>query len=191
MARVTVEDCVTKIPNRFELVMKAAQRARNVSSGAELTVERDNDKNPVVALREIADETISLEEMEEQLVKGLQRFVESDEPEEDEMDTDAIHRELASETGPADVHEEIVQDVLTVETETQEFSMTLGGNAEDEADTAAQLGDSGTLLSDFPGNEDADEAEDAGPVATPVDESAFASARFEDVDPDEAEPKGE
>ena len=99
MARVTVEDCVTKVPNRFELVMLAAQRARAVAAGAPLTVERDNDKNPVVALREIADETIDLEELEESLVRGLQKFVEMDEPEEDEVDLLAIQQEM---TGTAD-----------------------------------------------------------------------------------------
>lgn len=83
MARVTVEDCVTKIPNRFELVMNAARRARDVSSGAPLTVERDNDKNPVVALREIAEETISLEELGEALIKHYQKVHEPEEPEED------------------------------------------------------------------------------------------------------------
>ena len=86
MARVTVEDCIEKIDNRFELVMLAAQRARTLSSGAELTVERDNDKNPVIALREIAEEMLDLEEIEESLVKGLQKYVEPDEPEEEEMD---------------------------------------------------------------------------------------------------------
>ena len=86
MARVTVEDCIEKISNRFELVMLAAQRARSLSSGAELTIERDNDKNPVIALREIADETVELNELEENLIKGLQTHVEPDEPDEEEMD---------------------------------------------------------------------------------------------------------
>jgi DNA-directed RNA polymerase subunit omega len=86
MARVTVEDCIEKIDNRFELVMIAAQRARTLSSGAELTVERDNDKNPVIALREIAEETLNLAEIEENLVRGLQKYVEPDEPDEEEMD---------------------------------------------------------------------------------------------------------
>jgi len=86
MARVTVEDCIEKIPNRFDLVMIASQRARSLSSGAELTVERDNDKQPVIALREIAEETINLKEVEEALIKGLQKHVEPDEPDEDEMD---------------------------------------------------------------------------------------------------------
>ncbi len=90
MARVTVEDCVLKIPNRFELVLLAAQRARDVASGAPITLERDNDKNPVVALREIADETINLEQTKNAFIKGMQKHVEVDEPEED--------RELEIET---------------------------------------------------------------------------------------------
>ena len=83
MARVTVEDCIEKIPNRFDLVMIAAQRSRGLAAGAELTVDRDNDKNPVVALREIADETVDLKELENSLIKGLQKHVERDEQEEE------------------------------------------------------------------------------------------------------------
>ena len=78
MARVTVEDCVLKIPNRFQLVMMAAQRSRELSVGGELTVDRDNDKNPVVALREIADETSSLDDLDEAVVEGLQRNIDVD-----------------------------------------------------------------------------------------------------------------
>ena len=99
MARVTVEDCVTKIPNRFELVMVASQRARNISAGAALTVERDNDKNPVVALREIAEETVDQKELEEALILGLQKIVEMEDPEEDEVDLIAIQQELNPEQG--------------------------------------------------------------------------------------------
>ncbi|MEJ0046409.1 MAG: DNA-directed RNA polymerase subunit omega [Rhodospirillales bacterium] len=73
MARVTVEDCVERVPNRFELVLLAAQRARNISRGEELTVDRDNDKNPVVALREIADATVELSRLEGDLIKSLSR----------------------------------------------------------------------------------------------------------------------
>lgn len=94
MARVTVEDCVEKIPNRFELVMLAAQRARNISAGGALTVARDNDKNPVVALREIADQTVSFDELSEALVKSLQKHVEIDEPEEDNVDLLALQQEM-------------------------------------------------------------------------------------------------
>ena len=85
MARVTVEDCVDKVPNRFELVMLAAHRAREVSAGAPLTVERDNDKNPVVALREIAEETQRADELRERLIESNQHQIEVDEPEEDSM----------------------------------------------------------------------------------------------------------
>jgi DNA-directed RNA polymerase subunit omega len=81
MARVTVEDCIDKVENRFDLVLLAAHRARMISSGSSITVERDNDKNPVVALREIADETVSPEDLREELVHSLQKYVEVDEPE--------------------------------------------------------------------------------------------------------------
>ena len=83
MARVTVEDCVDKVPNRFELVMLAAHRARALAAGAPLTIERDNDKNPVVALREIAEETITAEKLRESAIESFQRQIEVDEPEED------------------------------------------------------------------------------------------------------------
>ena len=90
MARVTVEDCVIKVPNRFELVLLAAQRAREITSGAPLTLDRDDDKNPVVALREIADETIGLLQLKDALVRGMQKHVEIDEPEEThELEVDA------------------------------------------------------------------------------------------------------
>lgn len=84
MARVTVEDCVVKVPNRFELVMMASQRSRGIASGAPLSVERDDDKNPVIALREIADETIPLEELSDSVIQGLQKHLEFDEPEEED-----------------------------------------------------------------------------------------------------------
>ena len=86
MARVTVEDCVIKVPNRFELVMMAAQRARDITAGATLSVERDDDKPPVVALREIAIESIELESLRNALVKSRQKMVEADEPEEEITD---------------------------------------------------------------------------------------------------------
>src|SRR5687768_3297821 len=83
MARVTVEDCVDKVPNRFDLVLLAAQRARAISGGAELTIERDRDKNPVVALREIADETVKPKHLHENLVSSLQKILPDDEDEAD------------------------------------------------------------------------------------------------------------
>ncbi|GAA6178259.1 DNA-directed RNA polymerase subunit omega [Sulfitobacter mediterraneus] len=85
MARVTVEDCVDKVPNRFELVMLAAHRAREISAGSAVTVDRDNDKNPVVSLREIADETQSADDLRERLIESNQNQIEVDEPEEDAM----------------------------------------------------------------------------------------------------------
>lgn len=85
MARVTVEDCIEKIDNRFDLVLAAAQRSRDISTGAPPTIDRDNDKNPVVALREIADGTIAPEDLREALVTNLQKFVDVDEPEEEDM----------------------------------------------------------------------------------------------------------
>ena len=85
MARVTVEDCVDKVPNRFELVMLAAHRAREIAAGSAVTVDRDNDKNPVVSLREIADETQSADDLRERLIESNQSQIEVDEPEEDAM----------------------------------------------------------------------------------------------------------
>jgi DNA-directed RNA polymerase subunit omega len=83
MARVTVEDCIDKVENRFELVLLASHRARLISQGASITIDRDNDKNPVVALREIADETLSPDDLKEDLIHSLQKHVEIDEPEPD------------------------------------------------------------------------------------------------------------
>jgi DNA-directed RNA polymerase subunit omega len=96
MARVTVEDCVQRIPNRFELVMMAAQRSRELSVGGELTVDRDNDKNPVVALREIADQTVPIPELEEELILSLQRHGDTDDPEEEAEELFAMEEELAA-----------------------------------------------------------------------------------------------
>ena len=107
MARVTVEDCVMKVPNRFELVVLAAQRSRTISAGAPLSIDRDNDKNPVVALREIADDTIELEELEDNVIRGMQKHVEIDEPEDEDPiefmagaamvgETDGINDDVAS-----------------------------------------------------------------------------------------------
>jgi DNA-directed RNA polymerase subunit omega len=86
MARVTVEDCVERVPNRFQLVLLAAQRARNLSRGEELTVDRDDDKNPVVALREIAEQTIALDKLEHDLVKSLSRAPEPEPADEEVLD---------------------------------------------------------------------------------------------------------
>ena len=97
MARVTVEDCIDKVDNRFELVLLSAHRARMISSGAQITVDRDNDKNPVVALREIAEETLSPGDLKEDLIHSLQKHVEVDEPEADGQEiTDQSDQAAAS-----------------------------------------------------------------------------------------------
>ena len=120
MARVTVEDCVLKVPNRFELVLLAAQRARDVAAGAQITLERDNDKNPVVALREIADETIGLDNLQNALIKGMQKHVEIDEPEEDqeiEIGAQQWPTDLAPAAGTEEeggLEEELNEDMLFV-----------------------------------------------------------------------------
>ena len=98
MARVTVEDCIVKIPNRFKLVMIAAQRSRELSKGLDLTVERDNDKNPVVALREIADDTVDLDDLEVSLIRGQQKHVDVDE-QADEGDEFLAVEDAFSEPG--------------------------------------------------------------------------------------------
>ena len=115
MARVTVEDCVEKVPNRFELVALAAQRARHISAGAALTVDRDNDKNPVVSLREIAEETVQLDELKEDLIKSLQRHVEQDEPEDDLVDDMAIRQELAGQGGAGDDEIEALTKTMSID----------------------------------------------------------------------------
>ena len=97
MARVTVEDCVLRVPNRFDLAVLAAQRSRELTSGSALTVERDNDKNPVVALREIADGTVSVDVLRDSVVKGHQRHLESDEPEEEVIELMAGEEEALSQ----------------------------------------------------------------------------------------------
>ena len=111
MARVTVEDCVLQIPNRFELVMLAAQRSRDLTGGAPLSVDRDNDKNPVVALREIADTTLDLEVLKNALIKGLQKVAEADEPEEEIVDFLATEQDLARDAAAA---EDVREDALSM-----------------------------------------------------------------------------
>jgi len=112
MARVTVEDCVLKVPNRFELVLMAGQRARDISGGARLTLDRDNDKNPVVALREIAEDTVALDVLQNSLIQGLQKHVENDEPEEDEMEGFAADSDLAFETVANE--DEMLEDGMSI-----------------------------------------------------------------------------
>jgi DNA-directed RNA polymerase subunit omega len=157
MARVTVEDCVVKVPNRFELVLLAAQRAREITSGAPLTLDRDDDKNPVVALREIADETVGLELLRGSVVRGMQKHVEIDEPEEThELELDStvfgvsapsgalLDGEAAPET--EDIGEEADLEEAALD---EELAVDILG-AEEEAD----LGDGPAL--DLPGDFDED-----------------------------------
>ncbi len=115
MARVTVEDCVTRIPNRFDLVVLASQRAREIASGAALTIDRDRDRNPVVALREIAEETIDLDALCDEKVRGLQKHVKMEEPEEDVLELVEQEQQHAAEVGEPSSSEEIAEDVLFVD----------------------------------------------------------------------------
>ena len=110
MARVTVEDCIDKVENRFDLVLLASHRARMISSGSPITIERDNDKNPVVALREIADETVSPGDLKEDLIHTLQKYVEVDEPE-----SEAVPLIGASGEGVDADDTEVVLDRMTEE----------------------------------------------------------------------------
>jgi DNA-directed RNA polymerase subunit omega len=96
MARVTVEDCIDKLPNRYELVLVAAQRAKDISAGSMITVDRDNDKNSVVALREISENRVSIEDLQESLVKNQQKLVEIQEPEDEEVEIISAEKELAA-----------------------------------------------------------------------------------------------
>ncbi|RAU22476.1 DNA-directed RNA polymerase subunit omega [Paramagnetospirillum kuznetsovii] len=126
MARVTVEDCVLKVPNRFELVLVAGQRARDISAGGKLTVDRDNDKNPVVALREIADDTVSLDVLQNSLIQGLQKHVEVDEPEEDEMEGFIPDGDLAFETVANE--DEMVEDGMSISEDGADFDIEAAGD---------------------------------------------------------------
>jgi len=108
MARVTVEDCIVQVPNRFELVLLAAQRARNISRGEQITIDRDNDKNPVVALREIADQTVGLAGLEQDLIKSLSRAPEPEPLEDEVMDLIDTNENIF---GVMDVNEELPNEL--------------------------------------------------------------------------------
>jgi len=131
MARVTVEDCIVQVPNRFDLVMLAAQRAREIVAGAPLTIDRDDDKNPVVALREIADETVDLEQLNGSIVQGLQKHVEMDEAEEEVEEFDLSNMAIGAE-GAGLVTEALAVEDDEAEDETGEDS----GTDEGDGDTA-------------------------------------------------------
>ncbi|MBK8458335.1 MAG: DNA-directed RNA polymerase subunit omega [Phyllobacteriaceae bacterium] len=113
MARVTVEDCVDKVPNRFDLVLLASHRARLISQGGQITIDRDNDKNPVVALREIADEMLSPGDLREDLIHSLQKHVEVDEPE-------APAAQIAADTATAAVEVDEAEDNITFDRMSEE-----------------------------------------------------------------------
>jgi DNA-directed RNA polymerase subunit omega len=138
MARVTVEDCVVKVPNRFELVLLAAQRAREITSGAPLTLDRDDDKNPVVALREIADETVGLPHLRDAVVRGMQKQVEIDEPEETpELEVDPSMFGVAPPAGDLLDEPDLEEEVL--EADEEEDGESAPG---EEALDAAELSES-------------------------------------------------
>ncbi len=125
MARVTVEDCVLKIPNRFELVMMAAQRARKIGSGAPLTIERDDDKNPVIALREIAGDTVQESDLKEELIRNHQRMVAYEEEEEtiDLMDGEKEWGSIAAEAAKTGMYsEEEINDDEAAEPSLEELA---------------------------------------------------------------------
>lgn len=145
MARVTVEDCILKVPNRFELVLLSSQRAREIGSGSPLTVDRDNDKNPVVSLREIADTDISLEELGESLVKNHQKVIEVEEEDDEVIDVmegesewaqvanESAESELESAGMSEDTGEEPVEtDAADVGAGAADVSENFGGDGEEE-----------------------------------------------------------
>lgn len=156
MARVTVEDCIDKIPNRYELLMVAAQRAKDIEAGAPLTVARDNDKNSVVALREIAAETVSIEELQRSLVMGLQKYVEVEEPEEEELEIMAAEKELS------DLDEQFTGLLPQAEMDDNmqihggdEDALDLDADADSDVDLDGELGDD-----DLAGDDNFDAGED-------------------------------
>ena len=166
MARVTVEDCVVKVPNRFELVLLAAQRAREITSGAPLSIDRDDDKNPVVALREIADETVALDHLKSSVVRGMQKHVEIDEPEEaHELELDTALFGVGAPAGAlmdAELDTELDADAEEAE-DAEDAEDAEEGNEDEEvlpAETAADLAQL---------DEDDELAEDMLEVAEEVD----------------------
>jgi len=160
MARVTVEDCVIKVPNRFELVLLAAQRAREITSGAPLTLDRDDDKNPVVALREIAEETVGLFQLKDSVVRGMQKHVEIDEPEEtSELEVDPATFGVAAPIAAIDSEDEAEEAGLAgPEDEVEVPEEALG--AELDEDLAADLGEKDLEIADTDESDLADDFEE-------------------------------
>lgn len=124
MARVTVEDCIDKIPNRYDLVLISAQRAKDISNGSPILVDRDNDKNSVVALREIAENKVSIEDLQKSLVIGLQKYVEVEEAEDEEVEILSAEKELAG------LDEQFSSDMIS--DEDLENSMQIQGGEDDD-----------------------------------------------------------
>jgi DNA-directed RNA polymerase subunit omega len=165
MARVTVEDCVLKVPNRFELVLLAAQRAREITSGSPLSIDRDDDKNPVVALREIADETVGLEHLRTSVVRGMQKHVEIDEPEEShelELDT-ALFGIAAPTAGLIGEEAEAEEEDLEEQDEDEEVIAEEAAAEEEDLSEAEELAEDmleveeDVDLADAPGQEAPDD----------------------------------
>jgi DNA-directed RNA polymerase subunit omega len=124
MARVTVEDCIRRVPNRFDLVLYSAQRAREIAAGSPLNIERDNDKNPVVALREIAADAVSLTDLEKSLIESLQKNIVSDEPEEEYLELLAEEQADAGKNyQQAEIEELAVDDEVEVLEEELDVSL--------------------------------------------------------------------
>lgn len=139
MARVTVEDCVTRVKNRFDLVLFAGQRSRQISSGAPLEVERDNDKNTVVSLREIADDKIKPVDMEDQLVRSMQKHVEQDDPHKD-SDSSVLGDDDAADTGlAAEAAQEVSADDNVITEDGDGMTVADGLAAAEEASSAAAV----------------------------------------------------
>ncbi len=154
MARVTVEDCIDKIPNRYDLVMVAAQRARDISAGSPLCVERDNDKNSVVALREIAENRVSIEDLQKSLVMGQQKYVEVEEPEDEEVEILAAEKELADMDGQFSsdmISDEDLNDTMQVHG-SDDDDLNLDSDEDIDFDDDADLGDD--ALDDGIGDDD-------------------------------------
>lgn len=134
MARVTVEDCIDKIPNRYDLVLISAQRAKDIASGSPILVDRDNDKNSVVALREISENKVSIEDLQKSLVMGLQKYVEVEETEDEEVEILAAEKELG------DLDEQFSSDMIS--DEDLNNSMQIHGEDDDEdIDLDSETGD--------------------------------------------------
>lgn len=156
MARVTVEDCIDKIPNRYDLVMVAAQRARDISAGSPLCVERDNDKNSVVALREIAENRVSIEDLQKSLVMGQQKYVEVEEPEDEEVEILAAEKELADMNGQFSsdmISDEDLNDTMQVHgSDDDDLNLDSDSDEDIDFDDDADLGDD--ALDDGIGDDD-------------------------------------